>query len=72
MAISQVSRSKKSLISPTSSALAIKPPISAPRIPIAVVPMQPPGSVLPGTRAREIVPTKSPSRIQPKIPIPAP
>ena len=59
IAISQVPRSKKSSISPMSRALARKPPSKAPRIPTAVVPMHPPGSVRPGISARAIVPAKS-------------
>ena len=38
-------------------------------MPTAVVPMQPPGSVRPGIRARAIVPAKSPRMIQAMIPI---
>jgi acyl-CoA thioesterase len=67
IAISQVPRSKNSSISPMSSAAAIAPPIRAPRIPIAVVPMQPPGPA-PGVIARAIAPANSPRRIQPRIP----
>src|SRR5262245_46915461 len=52
-----------------SRALAMKPPIRAPRIPIAVVPKQPPGSVRPGTRARAMRPANSPRKIQAMIPM---
>ncbi len=40
----------------------------APTMPTAVVPMHPPGSVLPGISAFAIVAAKSPSRSQPKMP----
>src|SRR4249920_3904438 len=68
IAISQVPRLKKSWMWPTCSALARKPPSRAPRMPIAVVPMQP-GSVRPGITARAMVPAQSPRMIQAMIPI---
>src|SRR5215211_1029532 len=71
IAISQVPRSKNSSISPMSRAVAMKPPIRAPRMPIAVVPMQPPGSVWPGMSARAIAPAKRPRKIQPMMPMAA-
>ena len=37
-------------------------------LPIAVVPMQPPGSVLPGMTARAMVPARRPRMIQAMIP----
>src|SRR5262245_9456063 len=67
--MSQVSRSKKRSISPRSSSVAIQPPTRAPRMPIAVVPMHPPGSVRPGISARAMAPANSPRRIQLRKPI---
>src|SRR5690349_1922317 len=68
MAMIQVPRSKNESTSPRFNALAIRPPTTAPTIPITVVMMMPPGSS-PGMIALAMRPATRPSRIQPRMPI---
>src|SRR5215213_958076 len=69
--MAQVPMSKNSSRSPMSRALAMSPPMIAPRMPMIVVTMMPPGSS-PGMIAFAIAPANSPRMIQPMMPMQPP